>query len=139
MVSDLEEKEKGGKGFKQYMVAMHFLWARPKNASILASAMDISTNDACGLPLWKWIARISSLKAIKIQGNFTVDEIYGISADGVDFKIWERKHPQYNIDTKACLFTQIQGLRRQIFDWVIITEGNMCVHCWALPWRCLGF
>jgi hypothetical protein len=100
--SDLEEKEKGKKGFKQYMVAMHFLWARPKNASILASAMDISVDNASGRPLWKWVTRIGSLKAIKIQANFTVDEIYAISADGIDFKIWEKKHPKYNIDTKAC-------------------------------------
>ena len=33
LFSDLKKKEKGGKGFKQYMVTMHFLWARPKNAS----------------------------------------------------------------------------------------------------------
>jgi hypothetical protein len=100
--SDLEEKEKGGKGFKQYMVAMHFLWARPKNASILASAMDISVDNACGCPLWKWVTRIGNLKAIKIQPTLAVDEIYAISADGIDFKIWERKHAKYNIDTKAC-------------------------------------
>jgi hypothetical protein len=100
--SDLEEKEKGKIGFKQYMVAMHFLWARPKNASILASAMDISIDNACGCPLWKWVTRIGSLKAIKIQANFTVDAIYAISADGIDLQIWEKKHPKYNIDTKAC-------------------------------------
>ena len=87
--SDLEEKEKGKKGFKQYMVAMHFLWARPKNTSILASAMDISVDNASGRPLWKWVTRIGSLKAIKIHANFTVDEIYAISADGSDFKIWK--------------------------------------------------
>jgi hypothetical protein len=79
------------------MVTMHFLWARLKNASMLASAMDISIGDACGLPLWKWVARMGSLKAIKIQAKLAVDEIYAISADGVDFKIWERKHPKCNI------------------------------------------
>ena len=100
--SDLRKKEKGYKGFKQFMVAVYFLWARPKNASILASAMDISVDNACGHPLWKWVTRIGSLKATKIQPNFTVDKIYAISTDGIDFKIWEKKHPKYNIDTKAC-------------------------------------
>jgi hypothetical protein len=42
------------------------------------------------------------LKAIKIQANCTVNEIYAISADGINFKIWEKKHPKYNIDMKAC-------------------------------------
>ena len=102
LFSDLKRKEKGGKGFKQYMVTMHFLWARPKNASILASTMSISIDDACGLPLWKWVARIGSLKATKIEAKLAVDEIYAISADGIDFKIWEKKNRRYNIDTKAC-------------------------------------
>jgi hypothetical protein len=84
------------------MVAMHFLWARPKNASILASAIDISVNNASRHPPWKWVTHIGSLKAIKIQANFTIDEIYAISANGIDFKIWEKKHPKYKIDTKAC-------------------------------------
>jgi hypothetical protein len=101
LFSDLEEKEKAKKGFKQYMVAMHFLWAGPKNASILASAMDISTDDASGHPLWIWVTRIGSLKGNKIFMDLTVDAIYAISADGIDFKIWEKKHPKYNIDTKA--------------------------------------
>jgi hypothetical protein len=100
--SALEEKDKSKKGCKQYMVAMHFLWARPKNALILASVMDISVDNASGRPLWKWVTRISSLKAIKIQANFTVDEIFPISADGIDFKIWEKEHSKYNINTTAC-------------------------------------
>jgi hypothetical protein len=99
--SALEEKEKGKKGCKQHMVAMHFLWAWPKKASILASVMDISVGNASRRPLWKWVTRIGSLKAIKIQANFSVDEIYAISADGTDFKIWEKKHPKYSIDTTA--------------------------------------
>jgi hypothetical protein len=102
--SSLKTNEKNEKGFKQAMVAMHFLWAKPKNASILASAMDISVDNACGKPLWKWIERIASLKAVKIQPTdaLTVDEVYAVSADGIDFKVWERKHALYNIDIKAC-------------------------------------
>ncbi len=118
--SDLEEKEKGKKGCKQHMVAMHFLWAWPKKASILASVMDISVGDASRRPLWKWVARMGSLKAIKIQANFSVDEIYAISADGTDFKIWEKKHPKYSIDTtafshkfKACGAKYLIGLSLQ--------------------------
>jgi hypothetical protein len=102
--SALQKREKGEKGFKQCMVAIHFLWAKPKNASILASGMDVSVDNACGSPIWKWIERIGSLKAIKIQttSGLTVDEVYAVSGDGIDFKVWERKHAKYNIDKKAC-------------------------------------
>ena len=100
--SNLKKSEEGEKGFKQFMVAMHFVWAKPKNASILASTMGVSVDSACGETVWKWIRRMEDLKAIKIDGDFECDEIFGISGDGIDFKLWERKHPIFNIDRKAC-------------------------------------
>jgi hypothetical protein len=99
---DLGKSEQGEKGFKQYMVAMYFLWARPKNASILASAMNVSVDNACGEPVWKWIRRMEGLEKIKLDGGLECDTVYGISGDGIDFKLWERKHPIFNIDRKAC-------------------------------------
>ena len=86
------------------MTAMHFVWARPKNAYILASSVDICRNYAVGERIWKWIKRVRSLKErkIKTEKMGSIDEIYTISSDGVDFRLWERKHPDFNIDKGAC-------------------------------------
>jgi hypothetical protein len=101
--SDLEKNEKGEKGFRQCMVAMHFFRAQPKDASILASTMRVSVDSACGEPVWKWIRRMEDLQAIKIStDDFECDVIFGVSAHEIDFKVWERKHPKYNINMKAC-------------------------------------
>jgi hypothetical protein len=46
---------------------------------------------------------MEDLQAIKIStDHFECDAIFGVSADGIDFKVWEPKHPKYNIDMKAC-------------------------------------
>lgn len=78
------------------------MWAYPKNLHLLASHFDIGKNYACRDAVWKWIQRIQSLKDIKIEWIDEVDEVYAVSADGVDFKLWERKHHRYNVDVKAC-------------------------------------
>ena len=95
-------KEEERNSFKSFMVAMHYLWARPKNSTILAVTMGISERDARGAPLWDWIKRIARLQEKKIDSSLTMTEKFAISADGVDFKVWEKKHPRYNIDKKAC-------------------------------------
>lgn len=94
-------KERNRKGLKSYFIAHYFLWTYPKNAENLASRFDICKSYAYGDAVWKWIKRIQSLKEEKIVWDEDVDEIYAISADGVDFKLWEKKHPRYNIDKKA--------------------------------------
>ena len=38
----LEANDRSEKGFKQLLIALHFLWAYPKNATILASTFAIS-------------------------------------------------------------------------------------------------
>ena len=59
----------------------------------------------CGKRLWTWIERIAWLAKKKIVWDPELDldhtEIFGISADGVDFKMWERQHPEFPYDTKA--------------------------------------
>ena len=46
------------------------------------------------------------LKGKKITWDESLDsaetEMFVVSADGVDFRTWEKKHPLYNIDRKAC-------------------------------------
>jgi hypothetical protein len=101
----LSPKEKSDKGFKQFLAAQHWLWARPKNAAMFASRFGMSVDYVQGKRLWLWIERIANLAEKKIVWHPSVDskdtEVYAISADGVDFKMWERKHHTYPIDTKA--------------------------------------
>lgn len=94
--------ENMAKELKGFLTAMHFLWAAPKNSAILASAVDCCERLARGEPVWKWVRRIQQLKDNKIEALGDVDEIYAVSADGIDFKLWERKHHRYNIDPAAC-------------------------------------
>jgi len=58
-----------------------------------------------GERLWKWIERIANLAAKKIVWDPSIDlrdtEIIAISTDGVDFKLWEKQHDKYPIDTQA--------------------------------------
>jgi hypothetical protein len=57
-----------------------------------------------GKPLWKWIARIAALckKVIDWKSLDSDDAILAFSANGVDFKTWEKQHPDFNIDIKFC-------------------------------------
>jgi hypothetical protein len=98
-------KEKSHKGFKQFLAAQHWLWARPKNAEMFASRFGMSVDYVKGKRLWIWIERIANLSKKKIVWDKSIDskdtEVFAISTDGVDFKLWERQHPEYPIDTKA--------------------------------------
>lgn len=102
----LSKKEKSQKGFRRFLVAMYWLWARPKNASMLASRFGICIDYCQGIGLWKWIERIANLMSKKIVWDKKIDgketEVFGITTDGVDFAMWERQHPDFPVDTKAC-------------------------------------
>ena len=98
----VKKKERNEKGMRAFLVAHHFLWTHPKNLEQVASRFDIGRSHSCGDPVWKWMQRIQSMKEEKIKWLDDIDEIYAASADGVDFKIWEKKHPKCNIDRKAC-------------------------------------
>lgn len=101
----LSKKEKSEKGFKRFLAAHYWLWCRPKNASMFASRFGMCLDYVQGKELWKWIERIASLQKKKIVWDASLDaadtEIFAISADGVDFKLWERQHPEMPVDTKA--------------------------------------
>ena len=98
-------KEKSEKGFKRYLAAVYWLWARPKNASDFASRFGLCLDYVRGVGLWKWIERIAVLARKKIVWGDWLDskdtEVFAISTDGVDFKMWERQHPDYPVDSKA--------------------------------------
>lgn len=101
----LSKKEKSNKGFKRYLIAMYWLWAKPKNAALLASRFDCCLDYVQGREIWLWIERIMSLAGKKIIWDSSLDsedtEVFAISTDGVDFPVWERQHPKYPVDTKA--------------------------------------
>lgn len=101
----LHKKEKTEKGFKRYLTAMYWLWARPKNAALMSSRLSVCVDYCQGRQLWKWIERIATLETKKIFWDESLDaedtEVFAISADGVDFKAWEMQHPDYPVDTKA--------------------------------------
>jgi DDE superfamily endonuclease len=103
--SVLTPKEKSDRGFKHFLAAQHWLWARPKNADMFASRFGMSVDYVQGKRLWLWIQRIANLAKKKIVWDKAIasedTEVFAISADGVDFKMWERQHPKYPIDTKA--------------------------------------
>jgi hypothetical protein len=104
--AQLEEKEKLDKGFKMFLVAHHFLWTYPKNANLLASRFNICERYSRGDPLWSWIKKIAALKAKKIVWDESLNDpdtqIFIISVDGTDFRMWERKHPTMNLNRKDC-------------------------------------
>ena len=86
-----------------FLVAHWFLWNYPKNASTLATACHLCERYSRGEPLWRWIEKIQSLKTIKIVwDDDPTTEIHCVSVDGVDFKIWEKKHPLLNQDKHMC-------------------------------------
>jgi hypothetical protein len=98
-----ESKDKTEKGFKSFLIATHFLWAYPKNGEMLASRFGVGLRQVQGENLWRWVRMIASLKEKKIVWpaeiyNDPTGQMYIVSVDGVDFKVWEMKHPMMPID-----------------------------------------
>ncbi len=100
----VDKKEISMKGLRMFFAAHHFLWTYPKNAQLLASKFGICERYSRGDPLWKWIKKIQALKTKKIvwhEGlNSPNTEIFCVTVDGVDFRMWEKKHPEYPVDSK---------------------------------------
>lgn len=95
------------KGLKHFLMAQHWLWTMPRNAEVLASRFQFSTDCCSGKKFWVWIERIAALKEKKIVWddeliNSRDTEHFAISADGIDFKLWEVQHPTLPKDKKTC-------------------------------------
>ena len=100
---DIDASIKSEKGFKKLLTALHFLWAYPKNAGLLASRMTTHKRDVEGRNLWQWVNVIAKLKELKIvwpeeEYNNPNGQVYIVSVDGVDFKVWEKQHPEFPYD-----------------------------------------
>lgn len=101
--------DKSEKGFKKLLTAIHFLWAYPKNAGILASTCGTYKRDVEGERLWKWVKVLEKLQAIKIvwpeeRYNDPNGQIFVVSVDCVDMKTREKSSPEFNVDREQ--FTQ---------------------------------
>jgi hypothetical protein len=98
----MTEKEKSESGFLMFMMAHFFLWSYPKNSHQLASRFHICERYSRGKDFWHWIGRIAAMKAKKIVWNSSSAEIFLVTIDGTDFRIWERKHPTLPRDNGQC-------------------------------------
>jgi hypothetical protein len=70
---------------------------------LLAAAFGMSKSMGESEKLWQWIRMIAGLKQIKIiwpeeQYNNPRSQIFIISVDGTDFRVWEKKHPFFPYD-----------------------------------------
>ena len=94
--------DKGEKGFRKLLQAFHFLWAYPKNTGLFASTMGTNKRYVEGENLWIWVRAIAKLKALKIvwpEDDYNdPNRIYIVTVDGVDFKVWEKQHPEFPYD-----------------------------------------
>mgnify|MGYP000638316727 CR=1 FL=1 len=101
----LEDKDKSEKGFKRYLAAHHWLWSRPKNAHVFASRFGVSIDYCQGKRFWTWVEHIAALTEKKIVWDKRLDskttQKFAISSDGIDFKLWEKKHDLFPYDSKA--------------------------------------
>jgi hypothetical protein len=104
--AQISDKELCERGFRMFLVAHFFLWTYPKNSSLIASRFDMCDNYLRGEPIWKWIRKIAAMKGLKIRWDPRLDspesEIFVVTVDGTDFRIWERKHPTMNQDRRQC-------------------------------------
>jgi len=71
------------------MLAQHFLWAYPKNSTILTSTFGVGLKVGQGRSLWDMIEKIAALVSTKVKWDPDFDkldtEVFIISVDGKDF------------------------------------------------------
>lgn len=98
----LSSKENSEQGFKMFMSAHFFLWAYPKNSYIQSGTFDVCEQYGRGEDLWRWIAKIAAMEAVKIGWDPRFDqedcEKFILSVDGTDCSVNEPKHPKFNKD-----------------------------------------
>ena len=100
----LNKGDKSKKGFKMFLTSIHFLWAYPKNAGLLASTCSTYKRNVEGESLWKWVRAIERLQEIKIvwpeeKYRDPKGQKFIISVDGVDMKTREKSTSTYNVDS----------------------------------------
>ena len=109
LMDRIPKAEKTLKGFKYFIATHHFLWAYPKNATLFATTVPICERNLTGNNIHVWVERIASLKDKKIvwpskHFNDSAKEKIILNVDGTNFRQQEKKHHQYNQDSKEWLF-----------------------------------
>ena len=99
-VASLLPKEISTRGFKMFLMAISFLWNAPKNCTALSNKFKVGERNCRGAPFWYWVEKIAALKEKKIVWDDTGEEIFFVTVDGVDFKVWEPQHKTLNRDPK---------------------------------------
>lgn len=104
---NLENKHKNEKGLRKWFIAIHFLWAYPRNNGLLASTCGTCKRNVEGEERWKWVRLIASLKSERIKWpearyNDANGQKFLCSVDGTDFKTDEVSTDQFNIDSGTC-------------------------------------
>ncbi|CAB9513718.1 unknown protein [Seminavis robusta] len=132
----LPKTAKMEQGFQGFLAAHYWLWTRPKNAVMFASRFGCCEKYVQGKYLWRWIGRIASLEKKKIVWDGSLDEkgmeIFAVTADGVDFPIWERKDANLPMDPKN-MSHKFRGCGAK-YVIVLSTHRSKCVHI-AGPFR----
>jgi hypothetical protein len=117
------------RGMHTFMMAAFFLWCYPKNANVLASRFDVSPCYARGERIWVWVEMIAGLKAKVIKWPSELDsaeaQIFAVSVDGTDFKVWEKKHHTLPKDTTQCSHKMRHGALK--YQLVISVHTAQCV------------
>jgi hypothetical protein len=102
----LSAKEKSENGFRMFMISNFFLWTYPKSSKITASRFKIYEGYCRGETLWKWVGKIAALKEKKIVWDARLDsvdsEVFIVTVDGTDFRMWEKKHNLLPMDKGYC-------------------------------------
>ena len=101
----VHDYERSMKGLKKFAIALHWLFAYPRNAKLLGNTFRLTSfNDCWGKALHRWVQRIQTLKSKKIKWPKSFDDPNGptfiMSVDGVDFLQQEKQHPLYSRDEK---------------------------------------
>lgn len=100
---DLPVADQSERGFVKLLRAMHFLWAYPRNAALLASTTGTCKRNVEGKNLWQWVKLLQDLKSDKIvwpteRYNNPNGQQFLCSVDGTDCKIREISNEIFNID-----------------------------------------
>jgi hypothetical protein len=144
-IPDLEtEAENSEKGLRSFLISHHFMWAYPKNAKILASSFAVCERRIQGENLWQQVRMIAALKAKDIvwpeeEYYDPTRQIFIVSVDGTDFKVWERKHPKLPYDKGQYLHIFHHGaLKYEIAmdiyqSKVVWISGLIMVECTICP------
>ena len=100
--SKLGDKEKGQKGLTYLFMALFFLFTYPKNRYLMATRFCKCDKYTSGKQLWTWVSRVAGLagKVIRFPPECkTNGDEFLIAVDCRDHKIWEVKHPEFNLDS----------------------------------------